>query len=72
MRTFLEGETLGSCCEKCYLDYEAATGPCEHWAMPDPANSTCIHYSGGAKRSNLFASIVYLKRMDCQDGLQTA
>jgi para-nitrobenzyl esterase len=43
--TFLEGQTLGSCCNACYMDYQSES-PCEVWAMPIPSNGTCIMYGG--------------------------
>jgi carboxylesterase type B len=51
-RTVLEGENLASCCEKCYNDYQASSGPCAHWTMPDPTNGTCVHY--GAANTKLY------------------
>ena len=43
--TFLEGKTIGSCCDACYMDYQSES-PCSAWTMPIPENGTCILYGG--------------------------
>ena len=41
----VEGQTIGSCCNECYLDFQSDT-PCQAWTMPEPANGSCFLYGG--------------------------